>query len=584
MIVSIILTMTVSTSCSDNHYTYERPYRPQKTQNCSKPPYLKSGDKVALISPAYFTPMENVEKTAEVLRTWGLEPVVGPNVGKTDAGKYAGTVSERASDILWALHDPQIKSIICNRGGYGSLQIVDVQMMKEIAANPKWIVGFSDITSLHGVWQNAGVMSVHGTMSAFLANGGTDPTSTLMRDLIMGKVPRYEVPSHEQNIVGRAQGRLVGGNICTFAPTLGTLADCTKNGDIILFIEEIEEPMRNIDRQFNILKANGVLDRCKGIILGEFTDCGNEFTNESVESMIRKQVVQYNIPMLCGFPAGHGDVNLPLVMGANVTLDVRKDGASVQFNIEGEQQTVYTAEIVEQAEKDKAEAGKTEDSSQFTTLTNVVPDAILEIRYFGTYNFTGERIDGYLEPTALLTKEAADSLKAVSDDVNAQGYRLKIFDAYRPQMAVDHFVRWASDLSDTRMKQYFYPDLDKSVLFEQEYIMEKSGHTRGSTVDLTLFDKNTEKEVDMGGTFDWFGPESHPDFCGNPDTGEYTGDNSKSPTGKSITPEQFANRMILRNAMLRHGFKPLDSEWWHFTLRNEPFPDTYFTFPVKQLK
>ena len=225
----------------------------------------------------------------------------------------------------------------------------------------------------------------------------------------------------------------------------------------------------------------------------------------------------------------------------------------------------------------------TEDKSQFVTLTDAVPDAILEIRYFGTYNFVGKRIDGYLEPTALLTKQAADSLRAVSDDVIKQGYRLKIYDAYRPQQGVDHFVRWAAEVSDTLMKTYFYPDLDKSVLFDQEYIMAKSGHTRGSTVDLTLFDMRTEKELDMGGTFDWFGPESHPDFCGNPETGVYNGDNAKSPTRRSITKEQFEHGMILRTAMLHHGFKPLDSEWWHFTLRDEPFPDTYFTFPVRQL-
>ena len=224
-----------------------------------------------------------------------------------------------------------------------------------------------------------------------------------------------------------------------------------------------------------------------------------------------------------------------------------------------------------------------EDASQFVTLTDVVPDAILEIRYFGTYNFVGARIDGYLEPTALLTREAADSLRAVSDDVVAQGYRLKIYDAYRPQKAVDHFVRWAADVPDTLMKQFFYPDLDKSVLFDQEYICAKSGHTRGSTLDLTLFDMHTEKELDMGGTFDWFGPESHPDFCGNPETLEYTGDGSKSPAGRTITPEQFHNRMILRQAMLRHGFNPMPTEWWHFTLKNEPFPDTYFTFPVRKL-
>ena len=227
----------------------------------------------------------------------------------------------------------------------------------------------------------------------------------------------------------------------------------------------------------------------------------------------------------------------------------------------------------------------TDDSSEFVNLTDAVPDAILEIRYYGTYNFVGARIDGYEQPTALLTKKAAEALKAVSADVNSQGYRLKIYDAYRPQCAVDHFVRWAQDKDDTKMKPYFYPDLDKSVLFAQDYIMEKSGHTRGSTLDLTLFDMASEKELDMGGTFDWFGPESHPDFCGNPETGEYTGDNSKSPAvpKRSITPEQFENRMILRRAMLSHGFKPLDTEWWHFTLADEPFPDTYFTFPVREL-
>ena len=129
-----------------------------------------------------------------------------------------------------------------------------------------------------------------------------------------------------------------------------------------------------------------------------------------------------------------------------------------------------------------------EGREHFVHITDAVPDVILEIRYFGTYNFVGERIDGYLAPTALLTREAADSLRAVSDDVIARGYRLKIYDAYRPQRGVDHFVRWAADVPDVRMKKYFYPDLDKSVLFEQDYIMAKSGHTRGSTVDLTLFD------------------------------------------------------------------------------------------------
>ena len=204
-----------------------------------------------------------------------------------------------------------------------------------------------------------------------------------------------------------------------------------------------------------------------------------------------------------------------------------------------------------------------DDASGFVLLSDAVPDAILEIRYYSTYNFIGDRIDGYEEPVALLTKEAAAALKAVSDDVIQKGYRLKIYDAYRPQKAVSHFMRWALDFEDTRMKPYFYPDLEKDTLFPLGYIAEHSGHSRGSTVDLTLFDMTTEKEVDMGGTFDFFGELSHPDYT-------------------DITEEQYQNRMILREAMLAHGFKPLEEEWWHFTLRDEPYPNTYFTFPVSR--
>ena len=220
--------------------------------------------------------------------------------------------------------------------------------------------------------------------------------------------------------------------------------------------------------------------------------------------------------------------------------------------------TAKTNENVKLIEQEEIKLS--DDSSDFVLISDVVHDAILEIRYYSTYNFVGERIDGYEEPIALMTKEAANKLKEVGDEVIKKGYRLKIYDAYRPQKAVSHFVRWAKDLNDTKMKKYFYPDLEKDVLFPQGYIAEHSGHSRGSTVDLTLFDMNLEKEVDMGGTFDHFGVESHPDY-------------------KGITDEQYNNRMILREAMLNHGFKPLDEEWWHFTLKDEPYTDTYFTFP-----
>ena len=201
------------------------------------------------------------------------------------------------------------------------------------------------------------------------------------------------------------------------------------------------------------------------------------------------------------------------------------------------------------------------DTSDFVLLSDAVPDAILEIRYYSTYNFIGDRIDGYEEPLALLTKEAAAALRSASDDLVEQGYRLKVFDAYRPQKAVTNFKRWAEDAEDTRMKEYFYPDLDKSELFPRGYIAAHSGHSRGSTVDVTLFDMKTDNEVDMGGTYDFFGEISHPDYRG-------------------ITEEQYANRMILRKAMVDNGFEPIEEEWWHFTLKDEPYPNTYFTFPI----
>ncbi len=312
---------------------------------CVKPAYLVAGDTVALISPSYYTPMENVERTAEVLRSWGLNPLIGPNVGKIYQGKYAGTVEERLSDLRWALDRQGVKAILCNRGGYGTIQLINRLSLDELKAHPKWLVGFSDITTLHGLLSRAGVMAIHGTMSSFLAAGGTDATSTLMRDLLMGRVPRYELPAHPQNIPGQAQGVLVGGNLCTFAPNLGTQADATLADDLILFIEEVGESMHNIDRQFNMLVMNGVLDRCKGVILGEFTGCGSEFSYENVEAMLRSYLEAYHIPVLCGFPAGHGDINLPLVMGAPVSLDVRADGATLQFDIEGQQTEVNTSSL-----------------------------------------------------------------------------------------------------------------------------------------------------------------------------------------------------------------------------------------------
>ena len=201
------------------------------------------------------------------------------------------------------------------------------------------------------------------------------------------------------------------------------------------------------------------------------------------------------------------------------------------------------------------------DPSGFVVLADHVPGIIQEIRYYSTYNFIGERIDGYEEPCALLTVEAARALKAVSNEMFVKGYRLKVFDGYRPACAVKQFVMWGIEDTDIRMKPYFYPDLEKQELFVKGYIASRSSHSRGSTIDLTLFDMASGKEVDMGSPFDLFSEKSHPD-C------------------RDITDEQYQNRMTLQDVMIRNGFAPIDCEWWHFTLENEPYPDTFFEFPV----
>ena len=201
------------------------------------------------------------------------------------------------------------------------------------------------------------------------------------------------------------------------------------------------------------------------------------------------------------------------------------------------------------------------DPSGFVLLADMVPGIIQEIRYYSTYNFIGDRIDGYEEPCALLTKEAARALKTVSNEAFVQGYRLKVFDAYRPATAVKQFILWGIEDQDVRMKPYFYPDLEKQELFSKGYIAKRSSHSRGSAIDLTLLDMKTGKELDMGGPFDLFCEVSHPD-C------------------RTITDEQYENRMILQKLMVRNGFNTLDCEWWHFVLKDEPYPDTYFEFPV----
>ena len=198
----------------------------------------------------------------------------------------------------------------------------------------------------------------------------------------------------------------------------------------------------------------------------------------------------------------------------------------------------------------------------FCYLDKIVPTAVYDARYYGNNNFVGKRVGGYRIPRIILTAKAAQALSRVQDDLVPFGLGLKIFDGYRPQQAVNHFMRWAKDLKDTAMKEQFYPDVLKENLFRDGYIASRSGHSRGSTVDLTIIDLETGRELDMGTPFDYFDPRSWPERIDFP-------------------VHVRANRSLLRHVMAVHGFKPLQEEWWHFTLRDEPYPDTYFDFPVQ---
>ena len=198
----------------------------------------------------------------------------------------------------------------------------------------------------------------------------------------------------------------------------------------------------------------------------------------------------------------------------------------------------------------------------FIDVEKVIPDITVELRYHTSNNFVGRPIDGYQANTLILTKEAAYALQQVQEELENQNLCLKVYDGYRPQRAVNHFMLWARNLNDTINKKIFYPNVEKKNLFKESYIASRSGHSRGSTIDLTIIDGNTGKALDMGSPYDFFGPES---WIANND----------------LTAQQRANRMLLQTIMLKHGFRFYTKEWWHFTLRGEPFPDTYFDFPVE---
>lgn len=305
-----------------------------------QPPFLKAGDKVALVSPAYWVPQEALQQAAETIRGWGLQPVIGPHTNNLNVNAYAGTADERAADLLWALEDDTIKAVVCSRGGYGAIHLLNRIPVDCYRQHPKWLIGHGDITMLLYAIAYAGVMCIHGPM-AFQIAGKQEPASSIIRNILFGKLPQYKVQGHPYNQVGHAEGILVGGNLSSYSTVAGTKIHLASKQDIILFIEEVEESLHAIDRLFYMLRLQHEFERVKGIIFGTFSSIKYDLQYGSVEQMLTAHLHEYEIPVCCGFPVGSNSC-IPMIEGAPCSLDVTADKAVLTFNIKG---SVDTYEI-----------------------------------------------------------------------------------------------------------------------------------------------------------------------------------------------------------------------------------------------
>ena len=298
-----------------------------------QPPFLKAGDKVALVSPAYWVPEEAIMQAAEQIRSWGLQPVVGPHTTSLNVDAYAGMADERAMDLRWAFEDDSIKAVVCSRGGYGSIHLLNRLPTDCYTQHPKWLIGHGDITTLLYTVAGEGMMSIHGPM-AFQIAAQQEPATNILRDMFFGTIPQYKIPGNVHNKCGHAEGILVGGNLCSYAAISGTKFQLDPEQDVILFIEEVEESLHVIDRLFYALRLQPGFERVKGIIFGAFSSVKYDLQYGSVEQMLITHLHDMDIPVCCGFPVGSNSC-LPLIEGAPCSLDVTPENALLSFDIEG---------------------------------------------------------------------------------------------------------------------------------------------------------------------------------------------------------------------------------------------------------
>ena len=299
-----------------------------------QPPYLKAGDKVALVSPAYWVPQEAILQAAETIISWGLQPVLGPHTNNLNVNAYAGTADERAADVIWALEDDSIKAIVCSRGGYGSIHLLERIPLEYYQQHPKWIIGHGDISFLLYAVTGAGVMCLHGPM-AFQIASQQEPATTILRNLLFGTLPQYKILGNPYNRIGHAEGILLGGNLSSYCSVAGTKYHFPAKHDIILFVEEVEESLHDIDRLFYTLRLQPDFERVKGIIFGTFNSIKYDLQYGSVEQMLIAHLQDYDIPVCCGFPVGSNSC-IPLIEGAPCSLDVTGTHAVLTYNIKGE--------------------------------------------------------------------------------------------------------------------------------------------------------------------------------------------------------------------------------------------------------
>ena len=295
------------------------------------PSPLTKGDKIAIISPASHILPDYVDGACNAIAQMGFQPVVSTHC-KGQCGGYSGTIEQRLADFLEALHNPEVKAILCSRGGYGVVHLLEYLSADDIAENAKWLIGFSDISALHAAMVASGVASIHASMAKHLTQFGVDDEATVaLFNILQGKLPTYQTPSHAFNKPGTATGTLTGGNMAVLCGLLDTDFDLLSRGDI-LFIEDVGEEVYKIERMLYNLRLSGVLPMIKGLIVGRFTDYRNPDGNgDSMEQMVKRMVEPYDIPVAFDFPVEHVDENMPLIEGAQVTLTVA-DTVTLQFH------------------------------------------------------------------------------------------------------------------------------------------------------------------------------------------------------------------------------------------------------------